>query len=136
LVVLPTNIPEIFVEFEKISEKYGILIHCYDYAWGGNLPAGSSPILNEPINTGRRTPKYSMSPYKETRRNHFGGTRIKPEKEKSIHRLVSKEYINMIKAIKSPGSHSYSESRNVFRLRKKYFRLVKPSLLLNDLYTF
>jgi len=104
IVVPPAQIPEMIAEFEKISEKFGIIIPCFGHAGDGNLHAR---LVCDPEWTDEYwhelLPKILKELYALTKK--LGGTLsgehgIGCKRKKYINCVVSDEYINLMRLIK------------------------------------
>jgi glycolate oxidase subunit GlcD len=111
IVVPPASIPVIIGEFEKISKKFDIMIPCFGHAGDGNLHAR---IVANPEWTDEywhdALPKILEDLYALTKK--LGGTLsgehgIGCKRKKYINRVVSEEYIDMMRLIKNAFDPNY-----------------------------
>ncbi len=104
IVVPPASIPKVVIEFKKLSEKFGVVIPCYGHAGDGNLHSRISPPPDWTDKKWKETlPLILEELYKVTA--SLGG-RISGEhgighkRKKYMRKVVSEEYMDVIKSIK------------------------------------
>lgn len=111
IVVPPASIPEMVAKFVELSDKYDVIIPCFGHAGDGNLharivsaPSWSDDYWEETL------PKILEDLYALTKK--LGGTisgehGIGCKRRKYIDRVVSQEYIGLLKSIKAAFDPNY-----------------------------
>jgi glycolate oxidase len=109
--VPPAQIPEMIAQFAEISEKFGIIIPCFGHAGDGNLHARivANPEWSDKY-WKKTLPEILKELYAVTKK--LGGTLsgehgIGCKRRKYIGHILSEEYINLMRSIKTAFDPNY-----------------------------
>jgi len=111
LAVPPAAIPEMVAKLAELEKKYDLIIPCFGHAGDGNLHARIMPIPEmEDEKWEEITPLFLNELYamvKEVGGRISGEHGIGHKRKKYMSKVVSEEYINMLRAIKNALDPNY-----------------------------
>lgn len=105
IVVPPASIPTIVAKMKEIAKKYNLIIPCYGHAGDGNIHSRISPPPDWSDEQWKKTLDSALTElYAELKKlggKISGEHGIGHKRKKYLETVVSKEYIDMMKAIKT-----------------------------------